>query len=512
MEVCLKVASNQFPVSFSDKDAWNQDSLRHARSVELTAMFLSPLGHTPAMLPSQFLKLIVLTLLAATCTVLRVHANDTISWNAAANRVSADLRSLGLSNVLEQVATATGWQVYLEPGTTHDVSAKFKDLPPGEALHLLLGDLNFALLPQTNAYSRLYVFRTSQRNATQLIRPAASRTGSGNPKVIKNELIVRLKPGAKIEDLARALGAKITGRIDALNTYRLEFADEAAARAARESILNDPDVESIDFNFSVDFPPTPRLLADGPGLDWNLKLKDPSGPCQIVVGLVDTPLGPLGNGLDVFLLPAISVADGAKTPVNGLTHGTAMAETILQSLQATSGGQTSVRILPVDVYGSSPGTTMFQVGQGIYAAATQPTNPANVFNLSLGGAGDSAFLHGLISSLSKQGVVFFGAAGNEPLTSPTYPAAYPEVIAVTASDPNGQVASYANRGSFVSIMEPGTSLVSFQGRSYLVSGTSTATALASGFAAGLADTSHNCPDQVIPAVRSKLGVTFNPAP
>src|SRR5882757_5175941 len=89
-------------------------------------------------------------------------------------------------------AAAAGWKVFVEPGTTHTVSAKFKNLPPGEALRLLLGDLNFALIPETNASPKLFVFRTSQGNATQLVR--APKSGNGRGKIIPNELIVTLKP------------------------------------------------------------------------------------------------------------------------------------------------------------------------------------------------------------------------------------------------------------------------------------------------------------------------------
>ena len=47
---------------------------------------------------------------------------------------------------------------------------------------------------------------------------------------------MRLKPGAKIDDLARSLGAKVIGRIDSLNAYRLQFQDQAAADTAREQL------------------------------------------------------------------------------------------------------------------------------------------------------------------------------------------------------------------------------------------------------------------------------------
>src|SRR5258708_29716960 len=109
--------------------------------------------------------------------------------------------------------------MYLEAGTTHAISARFHNLPRGEALGLLLGDLNFALVPQTNASPKLFVFHTTIQRATLRVEVPAD----AHSKLIRNELIVRLKPGAKIEDIARQLAAKVVGKIDGLNAYRLKF-------------------------------------------------------------------------------------------------------------------------------------------------------------------------------------------------------------------------------------------------------------------------------------------------
>src|ERR1700690_1199315 len=109
---------------------------------------------------------------------------DSIVWHRAADRVDADVRSLSLSNLLEQITVQTGWQVYVEPGTTHRASTKFKNLPTGDALRRLFGDLNFALVPQTNAASHLYVFTTRMENATQRVRAPKAMTA----KHVPNEL------------------------------------------------------------------------------------------------------------------------------------------------------------------------------------------------------------------------------------------------------------------------------------------------------------------------------------
>src|SRR5260221_10616678 len=94
-------------------------------------------------------------------------AAEGLEWRAKPERVDADIKDWELPKLLEKVATATGWKIFLEPGTQHNVSTKFSNLPPGEALHLLLGDLSFALLPQPNSVPKLFVFRTSLQEATE---------------------------------------------------------------------------------------------------------------------------------------------------------------------------------------------------------------------------------------------------------------------------------------------------------------------------------------------------------
>ncbi|HTI70690.1 MAG TPA: S8 family serine peptidase, partial [Candidatus Limnocylindria bacterium] len=181
-------------------------------------------------------------------------------------------------------------------------------------------------------------------------------------------------------------------------------------------------------------------------------------------------------------LPGQSVVD-CKSAGGQLGHGSAMAETILRTVAALEKGNSStVKILPVDVYGCSETSTTFNVAKGIETAVK---GGANVINLSLGGSGDSALLQELIHSITAQGALVFAAAGNTPVTTPTYPAAYTDVLAVTAASAPGQIAPYANRGSFIDLMAPGTSYVPYNNQMWAVSGTSPATAVASGAAASL---------------------------
>lgn len=426
---------------------------------------------------------------------LRAEAN-TLVWHWQQNRVDADITSWDLRLLLQHVATATGWRVYLDPSASHIVSAKFKNLPVGEALHSMLGDVNFIVIPQTNGASHLYVWRVSRQQATTLVAPIVK-----NAQPIPNELIVTLKPNSKtkIEDLARSLNAKIIGRMDSQNAYLLQFADDASTQLARQQLTANPDVAAIDNNYPIDAPPTP-ISSDNslPNLTLNPKTND--GNCQLVVGLIDTSVQSLGTNLNSFLLPQINVVGGALPPADQLTHGTAMASTIIDSIAKTE-RSTSVKIQPVNVYGTGETTTSFDVANGIIQAVN---NGANIINLSLGGTGDSQVLHNAIIQVTQQGIPIYAAAGNEPVTTPTYPAAYPEVISVTATDNTGHIASYANRGSFIDMTAPGDNVVGFNGLNYMVEGTSTSTAFATGAAAGLADASHVCADQAEALLKKTL--------
>lgn len=412
-----------------------------------------------------------------------------LDWRVAEDRVTADIDGWPLDRLLETIAARTRWQVFVDPAAAHTVSAKFRELPTGAALRRLLGTLNFALVPVPDAPPRLYVFRDARQAATlRIAAPALHETDASGRRLL-DELIVTLKPdaGESIDDLARRLGATVIGRSEDLKAYRLRFESEAAANAARRE-LAEAGVRT-DFNYLVDRPDTAEAVLAGGGLNLGLKPKPVSPGEGVVVAVVDTAIQGKAAGIEEFLLPPISVAGQAELPADQLAHGTSMAATLLRVLAQMPGASadgTTVRVLPVDVYGGAEAATSFEIALGIQAAINQD---ADIINLSLGGEDPSPFVERLITAGHERGVVFLAAAGNEPVTQPTFPAAYPEVVAVTALNRRGEIAAYANHGDFVDIGAPGVSYVAFNGQPYLVVGTSPATAHASAMAAAYAASS-----------------------
>ena len=199
-------------------------------------------------------------------------AADTLKWDAARDRVEASIETWTVPQVLQHVATATGWEIYVDPEITNRIPTKFTGQETGDALRRLLGDYSYALAPATNAPSKFFVFRHSRDQATRAIQPLAAAPKASTNR-IGNELVVTLKPGEKIEDLAKKLGAKIVSRSDAQNTYRLRFDDDKSAEIARTALKNDSAVDSVDNNYFVSRPETAQAVgAGGPPIGLNPKV------------------------------------------------------------------------------------------------------------------------------------------------------------------------------------------------------------------------------------------------
>lgn len=77
------------------------------------------------------------------------------------------------------------------------------------------------------------------------------------------------------------------------------------------------------------------------------------------------------------------------------------------------------------------------------------TQKLPVINISLTGP-DNLLLAGAVRKLREQGTLLVAAVGNEgPAAPPLYPAAYPEVVGVTAASRTGDLFRWANRGEQV---------------------------------------------------------------
>ncbi|MBC8244393.1 MAG: S8 family serine peptidase [Verrucomicrobia bacterium] len=436
---------------------------------------------------------------------------DAIQWRANGT-ATANLEQWPLEKMLQSLSDQGGWEVFVEPELQLRVTTRFKNLSHSEALRRLLSDVNYVILPNPESRSKLLVYKTSSASAVVRIVPTkrlAKRKPEKKEKPtskIPNELIVTLKPGSgiDIEELARQLGAEIVGEIEGLDIYRLRFENQQLAEKARTLLEQNDGVASIDNNIGITPPGTLSPVGlSAPPLNLRPSAADEDG---IVIGLIDSSVQREGSRVGDFLLPEISMAGEAANQPNQLNHGTSMAETILRGLSASleETRETSIKILPVDVYGQSENTSTFAVAQGVQAAIEAG---ADIISLSLGSDEQNPLMRSVIQAGTREGVLFLAAAGNEPTGRPVFPAAQPEVVGVTALNLSGRdVANYANTGAFVEVAAPGAGMTVFNNQTYFGTGTSFSTAYVAGVAAGISST-EGIP---VPEVRSLIAAEMKP--
>jgi len=440
-----------------------------------------------------------------------------LQWDTRKSVLTAAVDHQPLQDVLRELSRVTRWQILVDPSLDTQITTRFSGLKTVDALRRLLDPHNFALIPEPGASPTLYVYGTSMHEATLRFDPprttSAPSPGPRTETPANLELIVRLKPDADItiEELAEAYGAKVVGKLANLDSYRLQFPDETTARQAQERLAADPNVAASESNAFVPPPQNAQSISASVPPAPRLQPKVVPSDQQIVVALLDTLVATDSPELSQLLLPTLAVGDSdpGSQPSDTLTHGTAMAETLYRSLASASNDPdgTPVRILPIDIYAGNEATTTFDVLEGLLLAAA---NGADVINLSLGGADPSPFLQDAVQTLRNQGVLVVAAAGNQPTTAPVFPAAYPEVLAVTAIDGDGNIAAYANRGEFIDLAGPGTSIVQFENQAYLGTGTSYASAYITGQAAAYLSAPEASPDVVDLLLRERYGVRDKP--
>jgi Subtilase family len=165
-------------------------------------------------------------------------------------------------------------------------------------------------------------------------------------------------------------------------------------------------------------------------------------------------------------------------------HGTGMAGAIAAH-RSMLGTAPRVGLLTVRAFStranSADGTT-FNIIKGLEWAVERG---ARVINMSFAGPNDPR-LRDALARVAKKGVVLIAAAGNAgPQSPPLYPAADPNVIAVTATDMDDKLFSGANRGNHIAVAAPGVDILapSVNGTYQFTTGTSVASAQVSGIAA-----------------------------
>lgn len=213
-------------------------------------------------------------------------------------------------------------------------------------------------------------------------------------------------------------------------------------------------------------------------LAWPTTTGDP-----VKVAIVDTGIDLSHPDLQANIMGGYNAINPLKSAKDDNGHGTHVAGTIaaIDNTIGVVGVGPKIDLYSVKVLNAAGSGYLSDVIEGIGWAAD---HGIQVVNMSLGTSSDVQSLHDAVANAQAAGVTEVAAAGNSGGLV-IYPAAYPEVIAVSATDQTNTIASWSSRGPEVDLAAPGVGIYStYKGSTYkTLSGTSMATPHVAGTAA-----------------------------
>ena len=300
-------------------------------------------------------------------------------------------------------------------------------------------------------------------------------------------LLVRFRPEADAAERARAIasvGGAVDRVIDAIGITRvaLPIADDGdAAGLAARRLARDSAVLSVepDSTGRVQFTPNDDLYLTDPSFglgQWGIRATHVDaawdlvrGSSAVVVAVIDTGLDASHPDLAGVALPGatfVSSPDPRCDPSSTIDdngHGTHVAGLIAangNNGQGIAGVAFGVRILPVKALDCEGTGLLSDVASSVIWATD---HGARIIHISLGSTTDLSALHDAIRYAVARDVLVVTAAGNcgvasircGSLNEPQYPGAYPETLAVAATDSADGHPSFSNVDGYVALSAPG---------------------------------------------------------
>jgi type VII secretion-associated serine protease mycosin len=254
----------------------------------------------------------------------------------------------------------------------------------------------------------------------------------------------------------------VLGQLDSLHVY-LVGVPEGEEMALAEQFGRHPAVAYAEPDYiyeALGVPNDPSYATD----QWNLPQVNAPAAWDITTGLSEFIIAVIDTGVDLShpdlagkIVAGYDFANSDAVPQDDYGHGThvaGIAAAITDNAVGVAGIAWGARIMPIKVLDSSGYGYTSHIAQGIQWAAD---HGAQIINLSLGGSSPSSTLEDAVNYAYDRGLLIAAAAGNAYLwgNAASYPAAYPHVVAVAATNDTDEHARYSTEGYYVDIAAPG---------------------------------------------------------
>ncbi len=203
----------------------------------------------------------------------------------------------------------------------------------------------------------------------------------------------------------------------------------------------------------------PQINAPGA---WDTTLGDDA----IKVGVVDTGIDQDHEDLEGTVAGQYDFANDDETANDACGHGTHVAGTVSANTDngvGVAGTADGVQLLIAKSLTNSLVVTCTGSASDIADGVTWATdNGADVISMSIGSTSQSDTIQEAVEYAWGEGVVLIAAAGNDGDCSDcvSYPAAYPEVAAVTCTNSDEAQCSFSSQGPEAEFAAPGNDILS----------------------------------------------------
>ena len=343
--------------------------------------------------------------------------------------------------------------------------------------------------------------KLKQQQSRQKQNQIASRSGfnpppPGEQRFVRNELLLNVAAGTSVPALDAIARRHRLTRLDLQNfavtqrsLARVRINDGRPVATVIRSLQADARILGAQPNYLYALQQSGAAPSAADSTQYSLaKMHLPEAHAittggSVLVAVVDSMIDAEHPDLQGVIIAAFDATGAADKPH---AHGTGIAGVIASHGKLT-GAAPAVKILAVHAFAPKAwGGDSMAILKGLDWSGKQN---ANIINMSFTGAPDQE-VHVMLKELRQRGAVLVAAAGNAgPQSKPLYPAAFPEVIAVTATDIDDKLFKMANRGTHIAVAAPGVDVLTAapSGGYQMATGTSFAAAEVSGVAALILD-------------------------
>lgn len=319
----------------------------------------------------------------------------------------------------------------------------------------------------------------------------AQQPASAAPEHVPGRLIVQHNGSTadlRAQQVFTQQGAKVHMRLDRLGTTVIDVTP-GTEEAVRQTLSRNPLFRTVELDYYAHSGAVPNdqyyssqwyLPQINAPSAWNL-----TSGSGIPIAVIDSGVDGSHPDLAARLLPGWNFVTGNSNTADTSGHGTAVTG-VLGAVSNNGIGVAGITwqnpVLPLVAVDSSGSAAYSNIAAAIQYAAD---HGARVISISLGGSQASSVLQSAVNYAWNEGSVVVAAAMNNSSTTPMYPAACTNVIAVAATDQNNNLASFSDYGSWITVAAPGTYIMTttWDGGYGEWQGTSLATPIVAGVAA-----------------------------